>query len=532
MDQLMPVFRGDIHTQADELKRYSRDASIFEVTPAAVVAPTSVEDVKRLVEFASRRTLDGTHTSLTARSGGTCMSGGPLTEGIVVDMPRHLNGVGTIDTTARRVTVQGGAWHKDLEDAATAAGLLFAPYTSSHDICGIGGMIGNNASGEKSIKYGPTSDNVASLKVVLSDGNEYEFGPLSRQEVEAKKQLPTFEGKLYREITQLLDTYAQTIADNHPRTVKNAAGYALWELWDRHQQTFNMARLFVGAQGTLGITTEAELKLVKLPKVSRMIVTPITDLKTLPDVVRTAMSFEPAACETFDHYTYDLAKKYHPDHAHRAHVADGKHMVILSVYEGDDQHATDVTAGRAKETLEGKGYETFWIDDPATIDSFLTIRRKSFKMLLENPTGTNRAMAFLEDTIVPLERYDEFLVRLEEILHDYHMTYTYAGHIGAGSIRLVPLVDMEQPGAAERIMELETRVNDLVLEFGGSISVDHNDGIIRTPYLDKQFGPEMTALFAQVKQLFDPLNIFNPGKKVSGSYDYALAHIIRENTRA
>ena len=311
--------------------------------------------------------------------------------------------------------------------------------------------------------------------------------------------------------------------------MKNAAGFQLWELWDRHEQVFDLSRLFVGSQGTLGIVTEATLKLVKRANFSRMIVTPISDLMKLPEVVRTTLAYEPATCETFDHFTYELAEQYHPEDAARAHVAKGKHIVILSVFQGDDQQHTDVLAGRAKEKLESLGHETFWIDEPATIESFLNIRRWSFKMLLEHPTPGTRAEAFLEDTIVPLERYGEFLTQLEAILREYNMIYTYAGHIGAGSIRLVPLVDMEADGAAERVMELETRVNDLVIEFGGSISVDHNDGIIRTPYLEKQFGSEMVRLFEEVKLLFDPLGIFNPGKKVGGTYDDALKYIIREN---
>ncbi len=416
-----------------------------------------------------------------------------------------------------------------IEAVAKEAGLLFAPYTSSWDICGIGGMLGNNASGERSIKYGPTSSNVVSLRAVLADGEEYIFRPLSRVEVAAKKRQPNYEGHIYREVTKLIEDNKQLIATHHPRTVKNAAGYQLWDLWDAHEQTFNLGRLFIGSQGTLGIITEAELTLVRPGSFRRMIVTPIADLSVLAEVVKTTLRYEPVTCETFDHFTYELAERYHPEDAARAHVARGKHMVILSIFEGDNQRDTDIIAGQAKEMLEKLGHETFWIDDQATIDSFLLIRRKSFKMLLEHPTPHTRAEAFLEDTIVPLENYGAFLGELEGVLREYNMTYTYAGHIGAGSIRLVPLADMEAEGAAQRIMELETRVNELVIGYGGSISVDHNDGIIRTPYLEKQFGAEMVALFAQIKRLFDPNNIFNAGKKVGGTYEYAEAHIIREN---
>lgn len=529
LQDLQQVLDGDIDVSEEVRQGVARDASIFEVMPQGVIAPRSVEDIKRVVAWASKSTREGQPVTFAPRVGGTCMSGGSLTKGYTLDLKKYLNHVGDVDVEGRTVRTQTGAMHLSVETAATHAGLLFAPYTSSRDICGIGGMLGNNASGEKSIKYGPTSDNVVSLRAVLADGNEYEFGPLSRREVAAKKKLPTYEGALYRGITDILRRYKEVIAGDHPRTVKNAAGYQLWDLWDQHEQTFNLARLFIGAQGTLGVITDATLKLVPLAKVSRMIVTPIGDLSKLPEVVRTSLEHGPVACETFDHYTYELAEKYHPDDANRAHVARGKHMVIISVFEGDDQQRTDVTAGRAKEHLESLGHETFWIDDPATIESFLLIRRKSFKMLLEHPISNTRAEAFLEDTIVPLERYGEFLTQLEAILAEYNMVYTYAGHIGAGSIRLVPLVDMEAPGAAERIMELETRVNELVLVFGGSISVDHNDGIIRTPYLEKQFGPELYRAMVETKQLFDPLSIFNAGKKVGGTYEDALAAIIREN---
>lgn len=522
-------FNGDIDLTEESIIQTSRDASVFEVRPAGVLAPRTVVDIESAVKWATRETAAGNHVSLAPRVGGTCMSGGPLTEGYVLDLKRYFNHVGTVDQRGRTIRAQSGAMHIEVESRATEQGLLFAPYTSSRDICGIGGMIGNNASGEKSIKYGPTSSNVGELKVVLSDGNEYTFSPLTRHQVEDKKQLPTFEGEIYRQLTTILEANKRVIADHHPRTIKNAAGYQLWDLWDVHEQTFNLARLFIGSQGTLGIVTEAELKLVKRLTYSRMIVTPIADLDNLSDVVKTSLHYNPASCETFDHYTYELAEKLLPEDAERAQVARGKHMVILSVFESDDQVEADITAGKAKEMLESMGHETFWIDDPATINSFLTIRRKSFKMLLEHPVPHTRAEAFLEDTIVPIDRYGEFLRQLEAILDEYSLVYTYAGHIGAGSIRLVPLIDVEAEGAPQMIMELETKVNDLVIQFGGSISVDHNDGIIRTPYLEKQFGAEMVNIFGQVKNLFDPLNIFNPGKKVDGTYQYAIDHIIRKD---
>jgi FAD/FMN-containing dehydrogenase len=529
MDDLKKVVRGEVDVSTAALKAYSHDASIFEVTPSAVVYPKNVADLSRLVHYVTERNLEGADVSITARNGGTCMSGGSLTESYMVDMSRHFNHVGGVDTGGRTMWVQGGVMHIDAEKKAHEAGLFFAPYTSSRDICGIGGMIGNNASGEKSVKYGPTSDNVTNLKVMLSDGEVYEFGPLTARQVEAKKQLPTFEGKLYRELTALIDSNWNLIDKHHPRTIKNAAGYPLWELWDKQRAHFNLSRLFIGSQGTLGIVTEAELKLVPLPKASRMLVVPIQTLSELTPVVKTVMAHHPVTCETFDHHTYELAEQYHPEDADRAHLAKGKHMVVLAVFDGDSQEAADKTAYEAKVAVESIGREVLWVDDQAVLESFLLIRRKSFRMLLEHPHADMRAMAFLEDTIVPLEHYGEFLAALEAILREYKLIYTYAGHIGDGSIRLVPLINMEQEGAADLVIELETKVNDLVIAFGGSISVDHNDGLIRTPYLEQFFGPEMYTLMARVKELFDPLGIFNPGKKVGGTFEYTRAHIVKTN---
>lgn len=525
----IPTFNGSVTTSDEIRRRYSRDASIFEVMPQGAIIPHDGDDIKSVVSWAVRMHQEGTPVYFAPRVGGTCMSGGSLTEHYILNLKPYYNHIGEVDKVSRTVRVQSGAMHLAVEAKVKEAGLLFAPYTSSRDICGIGGMIGNNASGEQSIKYGATDRNLGELKVVIGDGNEYTFGPLTRAEVEAKKQLPTYEGEIYRRMTDLLEKNKSLIASRRTHTVKNAAGYALWDLWDSHEQNFNLARLFVGAQGTLGVVTEAELKLVKPGKYQRMIVTPIDDLDNLAEIVNTTLRYEPNICETFDHFTYELAEKYHPEDAERANIARGKHMIIMSIFQADNQGEVDVLAGKAKDHLEKLGHETLWVDDPAVIESFLLIRRKSFKMLLEHPTPNTRAEAFLEDTIVPLENYGEFLRRLEAILAEYKLIYTYAGHIGAGSIRLVPLVNMEAEGAAELVMELETKVNDLVLEFGGSISVDHNDGIIRTPYLEKQFGPEMIELFREVKNIFDPYGIFNPGKKLDGTYEFALKHIIREN---
>lgn len=519
------LIKGEVHSSAAAREAYSKDASIFKVHPLAVLLPADVSDLATIIHYANTTNKQGGKVTLAARNGGTCMSGGSLTEGFVLDISSHFNRIGAVDTFHKTIVVQAGVMHKEVEKAASAHGLIFAPYTSSKDLCGIGGMIGNNASGELSLMYGPTSSNVLSLKVILSDGKEYEFKPLTRTQLKKKLELMTFEGDIYRKMTTLLETNRQLIKTHHPRVAKNAAGYALWELWDQHVQVFNLGRLFIGSQATLGIVTEATLKLVDKSPHQQMIVCAIDSIGQLTNVVRTIVHHGASICETFDHHTYELAKHQYPKDAENARFAQGKHMLVYGIFEGDTKEQAEIIAGQAKNVIEQSlRASVHWVDSPEVKNSYQAIRRYSYIMLKDMNSDSKKAIPFIEDTIVPLEHYGEFVSALEAILEDYDMTYTYAGHIGQGSIRLIPLIN-RTPESLDAIIELETRVNDLVLAFRGSISVDHNDGIIRTPFLAQQYGDEMINLFKEVKNIFDANDIFNRGKKVNGTLEFARSHI-------
>jgi len=428
--------------------------------------------------------------------------------------------------------VGAGTYHRDLEKAADTHNLLFAPYTSSKDICVIGGMVGNNASGEKSIRYGATVDNVIAIKMVCSDGNQYEFGSLSPKELKEKLSYDGYEGDLYRQLNDLVEQNWQTLLHARPKTRKNAAGYGIWRLWNKDKTDFNIAKLVVGAQGTLGFVTSAKLRLIEKLNHRRMIVIPIKELSQLALGVQTVVANNPEGLETYDYHTYDLAKKYLPAEAKLASIADGEHMVLMAQFVEQTKDQTDHYAEVCKKALERKGYTVHTVTDSHEVDAHWAIRRASYGLLLEHPEPNTLAVPFLEDTIIPIEHYGEFLASIEAILSDYNMIYTYAGHIGDGSIRLIPLVNMEEEGAADIVFELMRRVADLVFAFGGSMSVDHNDGLIRSPFLSRMYGSDIMQLFKQTKAIFDPLNLFNPGKKVGSSLAYSKAHMKTKNIPA
>lgn len=511
-------------------KKYSVDASIFEVMPRGVVQPDSLDWLQHIIRGAIDSTRNGEYTTVAARSGGTCMSGGSLTEGIVIDMTKGFSWVGEIDKATNTVWVGGGTYFRDIEKSLTEQGYLFASYPNSRKICGIGGMIGNNASGELSVRHGATSENVEAVKVVLADGNEYEFGPLNTEQLEAKCAQEDLEGHIYRSVRALIEAGWDEIWKKRPKVRKNAAGYALYRVWDRDKTTFNLAQLFIGAQGTLGVMTAAKLKVLELYADERMLVTEISSLSKLPEALKIITSHRPAGVEMYDKYTYNLAKEYLPEHAKAAaEVADGKEMVLFAWFSEPTKDATDHAESVCQRALKRAGYDCHTVKDEAERMAHIEIRRDSFQLLKDYAKGSQRAVPFVEDIIVNIEHFGEFIGALEAILSDYDMVYTYAGHIGDGSIRLIPLVDMEADDAVEKVFELAQRVYDLVFAFGGSMSVDHNDGIMRTPYIERMFGPQMVEMFESVKNIFDPFNVFNSGKKVHGTLEYAKAHMSRSN---
>ena len=528
VQELGGLLRGEVLADKATKEKYSQDASIFQVMPQAVVYPQDLQDLQVLVKFVKDKKDEGREISLTPRNSGSCMSGGSLNEHIIVDMSRHFSGLSDIDSKDQ-IAVGSGTLFRHIEAQAAEKDLMFGAYTSSKDFCGIGGMLGNNASGEKSIRFGATTDNTDTVHVVLADGNEYTFGPLNRAQLESKCEQTDHEGYVYRTIRGLLEENQDLLERARPKVRKNAAGYDLWRIWDDKRRIFNLAHLFVGSQGTLGITTGAKLQLVPKPKYTQMIVIGIDNLSRLSEGVQTALNHNPEGMEVYDKHTYNLAKIYIPDDAANTAWADGKQMILLTQFSEVTQARTEQVAKTVVSELKKKGMSVKYVTNEAEQESHWNIRRASFRLLKEHAHGKQRACPFLEDTIVSITHFGEFVAALEAILSDYDLTYTYHGHIGDGNLRLVPLIDVEDENAIHLIADLSKRIYDLVIAFDGSISVDHNDGLAKSPYLESMYGTDVINLFKKVKQTLDPLGIFNPHKKTDASLGYSQAHIARDN---
>ncbi|MES2623511.1 MAG: FAD-binding oxidoreductase [Patescibacteria group bacterium] len=502
-------------TEQNELELYSTDSSIFKVVPAEIVYPQNIEDIKHIVKIATEA-----GSVISVRAGGTCMSGGSLTPGTIIDMKKYMNAIKLLPYS-KSVDIEMGAYYRDLEAQAIVQNLMFAPYTSSKDVCGIGGMIGNNASGEKSIRYGSTVHNVHGVTVVLHDGEAYTFEEISDVECEKIAKQKTNLGRIYKTIREIYSRYNFNYEKRVGEVKKASSGYRLEQVYNKKTRTWNLAKLFVGSQGTLGVIVSARLKLVPTPVFMRTIAIPIDNLSALPIILQTVMRFNPEGVETFDVHTWEHAKQFIPADVLRIgdYFAHGETLIVLAQFSEVTQEATDSMAHACVTALAAVAPRTAYIANPEMVNSLWAVRRSSYKVLRDAvyDTPMKRAVPCIEDIIVPVTKYDIFIPRLIEILTFHKVEYGFHGHIGDGALRVIPIIDFtDKAKAIELIEQLCIEVFSLVKELDGNYSADHGDGIIRTPFLRDFYGDELFEnVILGIKHLFDPHDIFNSGKKDS-----------------
>lgn len=534
--QLMESLRAlgiDVSDDAATLKRFSRDTSIFERRPQVIAYPKNAGDVEKIVRFADEERRKGTIIAIAPRAAGTDMSGGPLTDSIVISFTEHMQRIE--DLAPGYVVAQPGIFYRDLEKETLAkTGGLIPSYPASRELCALGGMIGNNSGGELTLRYGKTTDYVESLDVVLADGSSTTLRPLSQSELAQKESEQTFEGTIYRKVHDLILENRDEIEAARPIVTKNSAGYALWNVWN-DKGIFDLTKLITGSQGTLAVVTRARMKLTRLKTDRAMMVVFLKDIHDLPETVRRVMKFNPESFESYDDQTFKLAVRFLPQII--GHLGFVKmfqlafaflpelgmvltggvpKLVLMAEFAEDSLEAAREKAREARHAISDLPVQSKLAFRAMDAKKYWTIRRESFALLRKNLRGYY-ASPFIDDLVVPIESYPEFIPALNKLLKEYDLIYTIAGHIGNGNFHIIPLMDLADEKARKTIMELTPKVYDLVATFHGSTTGEHNDGIIRTPYLKTMFSPKMLELFAEVKKIFDPQNILNPGKKVGGT---------------
>jgi len=549
--EIEKFFKGEIFDDEETLKKYSKDASLLEVRPKLVVYPKDAEDLGNLVKFVASKKSVNPNISLTIRAAGSCMSGGPLNESIIADVTKHMQrlNLGKNDKGLTFAIAESGVFYRDFEEKTLERGLILPCFPASKNLCALGGMIGNNCAGEKTLRYGKMENFILESKYIFSDGNEYMAKPLSKAELLTKMKQGDFEGNLYKKFYSLILENIRIINEARPTVSKNSAGYYLWNIWDG--KIFDLNKLLVGSQGTLGIMTEAKIKLVPVEPASKLFVIFLPNLEKLADLVNAILPTEPESIESYDDTTLKLAFKFFPDMLRSlktkhflkliySFVPEGimmlkggfPKMVVLVEYCGQTAEEVDKKLVDLEKKIAHFNLLTRRTRTEEESNKYWAIRRESFNLLRQHVKG-KRTAPFVDDVVVKPKHMPKFLPKMKKILDEYKLTYTITGHAGNGNFHIIPLMNMKNKDNIRVIKEVGEKVYNLVAEYHGSITGEHNDGIIRTPYLGKMFSPEMLEIFKKTKRIFDPQNIFNPGKKVpqpghAGTVEYLEKHIAVE----
>ncbi len=539
--ELAKIIKGDVDATDETRQFYSHDASLFELLPQVVVFPKDGEDVQAIVQFVAEHKKDVPNLSVTARSRGTDMSGAAINDSIIMDTSRYMTAATNV--SGEHATVQPGMMYRDFEVETLKHGSILPSYPASRELAGMGGIVNNNSGGEKSLEFGKTDRYVKQLKMVLSDGNLYDVAPLTRDELNKKIAQDTFEGRLYRDTFELLDKNYDEIKAAAPKVSKDSTGYHLWNVWDKESGIFDLTKLFVGAQGTLGLMTEATLNLVPKPSHSGTLVCYMKGIDNLGEMIPAVLQEKPATFECFDDNTLWLSFKFIFAFIKRLGfiswmmmclqlIPDGlalfrgiPKMILLIEFTGNSEEEVRAKIHTARKNLEKFNFSYMEEDgNEAASRKFWLMRRESFN-LLRSKVKDKHTAPFIDDFVVPPSRLSEFLPQLQAIIKKYKLLATIAGHLGDGNFHVIPLMNIELESERAKLEPAMKEVNNLVLQYGGSLSGEHNDGLIRGPWLEQMYSSSVLGYMRDIKDLYDPQNIFNPHKKTDATWEYSFAHI-------
>ncbi len=540
MQGLKKKIQGEVSTNLNARQRVSQDASIYEVVPDVVVRPKDEADISALVSYVSSQKKMYPKLAITPRSAGTDMSGGPLGSSIVIEMTPHFNKVPSVKDGL--LHVQPGVYVRDIDPLLDKLGLQLGCVPASRQLCTIGGIVANNAGGEQSLRYGNADRSVKELTVVLADGKPYIVKPLTKKQLDKKLSESTYEADLYRKVYTLIENNYDTIKNARPRVNKNSMGYNLWSVWDRDTGIFDMTQLFTGSQGTLGIITDIKIETVHKAPYSGLLLAYLPSTKRLGEIIAKVMEHSPATFEGFDDVTFNLGIRYfktfrrqlgtkeylRQQAALASSVAKFKghlpNIVLMIGFDGESHNEVVSKINLLQADLKRYKIRTDIESDEQSSAPFWQIRRASLALLRHQIHG-RYASPFIDDMAVEPRYLTKFIPELRKIIRKYKLPATIQGHFGDGNFHIIPLMDIKSPNEQAKLEPVMRELIPIVLKYGGTMAGEHNDGMVRGSWLPAVFGNDVAAHFREIKEIFDPLYIFNPHKKTDASWEYSMSHI-------
>lgn len=510
--ELRSAVRGEVKFDTLTRTLYSTDASNYQIQPIGVVLPRDVDDVVAAVKVAARHKVP-----IIPRGSGTSLSGQTIGTALIVDHSRYLDGILELNVEECWVRVQSGVVLDTLNAYLRPHGLMVGPDPASSMAATIGGMTGNNSTGSHSIRYRMMLDHVRAVEVVLADGTRAEFGPRTPEAVAALARLQSSEGRLYREVPELIARYRADIASGFPRVWRSVAGYNLNRVLQEQDEgkPFSLAPLIVGSEGTLATITAVTLGLVQRPSLTRLVLLHYDDLRTALEAVPTILQHTPSAVELVDRTFLELTRKS-LEYGPRLNFISGDPRVVLIVeFAGDIDWSLTVQVSSFEKRLRSLGYKGTFVhqEKPDEIANVWTVRKAGLGLLMST-RGDAKPLAFVDDAAVPVDQLADYALAVERACHEAGAEASFYAHASAGCLHINPIINLKTPEGLAQMRTISEAVARLAIAHGGTTTGEHGEGLARSYFNEQLFGPRLHQAFRELKGLFDPTNIQNPGKIV------------------
>jgi len=485
---------------------YSTDASIYQMEPVGVVIPRNVEDVLAVIDVAKENGVP-----VLPRAGGTSLAGQTVNHAIVTDFSKYLNQIIEVNQEEQWARVQPGIVLDDLNRQLLPYGLMYAPDPTTSSRACVGGGVGNNTCGAHSVIYGKTLDHIKELDVILSDGTQTHFAPLEARELEAKLSGSGLESDIYRGVRRLAQENAAEIEARYPNIMRRVSGYNLDEFLT--DSPFNMTKMVVGSEGTLCVVTEVKINLVPRPTMTALSVVHFQDIFGASEAVKDILLHEPSSIEIMDNNVLERSRASTGLGSNMAFIEGTPGAILVVEFYGESEAELTDKTEKLKDDMarRGHGYATVNMQDRASQASVWAVRKNGLGLLM-SMHGDAKPLPFVEDTAVDPENMGEFVRRFDEIVRNHQTEAAYYGHASVGCLHIRPVVSLKNQDGVDKMVSIADEISDLVKDFGGSLSGEHGDGIVRGVWNEKMFGPEIYKLFQDLKGTFDPNGLMNPNK--------------------
>ncbi|MBC9988063.1 FAD-binding oxidoreductase [Haloferax sp. AS1] len=507
---------GDVKFDEYAQVLYATDGSIYQARPAGVVLPRDADDVRATVETAANHGVP-----VLPRGTGSSLGGQTVGRGcVVIDFTKYMDDIVDIDPQARRATVQPGCVQDHLDAALADHGLKFAPDPASSNRSTVGGGIGNNSTGAHSVRYGITDAYTEELEVILADGSLIHTREvvLDSDEYDSILAQDDLEANIYRTVRTLVENHESEIENKYPSLKRSVSGYNLQKVIyenDDGEAVINLSKLFVGAEGTLGVIVEATVSLVTKPDETALALYCFDDLVDAMEAVPEALEFPVSAVELMDDEVFRLARESEGYAEYAEPIPEGAKAALMLEWDDElvddfeaavaDTNAHFVDSGAAFDVLEAYSEES---------QGRLWKLRKAAIPLLMSLEGDPKPYPFIEDATVPPEELAEYVQKFEDVLENHGTSAAYFAHAGSGTLHIRPILNLKENEGIEKMHSITDDVTDLVVEHHGAFSGEHGDGMARTEFNPKMYGPELWGAFKELKTAFDPDWLFNPGNVV------------------